>query len=43
MKRSDGFVIHAQMGKKTEIRRLFMVRGGTLKIMPSSSGPSFLN
>ena len=43
MKRSEGFVIQAQMGKKTEIRRLFMVRGGTLKMMPSSSGFCFLN
>ena len=39
MKRRDGSVVHTQMGKKTEIKRLFMVRGGTLKMMPSSSGP----
>src|SRR5215475_5317583 len=43
MKRRDGSVVHTQMGKKTVIKRLFMVRGGTLKIMPSSSAPSFLN
>src|SRR5215831_11250133 len=43
MKRRDGSVVHTQMGKKTVIKRLFMVRGGTLKIMPSSSGPRSLN
>src|SRR5438270_3121872 len=32
------------MGKKTVMSRLFMVRGGTLKMRPSSSGPqTFLN
>src|SRR5438270_1151033 len=39
MKRRDGSEVHTQMGKNTEISRLFMVRGGTLKMMPSSSGP----
>jgi hypothetical protein len=43
MKRRDGSVVHTQMGKKTVIKRLFMVRGGTLKMMPSSSGPRSLN
>src|SRR5215467_8467711 len=43
IKRREGSVVHTQMGKKTVIKRLFMVRGGTLKIMPSSFGPSFLN
>src|SRR6185312_9066865 len=43
MNRHDGLVVQTQMGKKTEIRRLFIVRGGTLKMMPSRSPQTFLN
>src|SRR6476646_5816974 len=44
MNRRDGLVVQTQMGKKTVISRLFMVRGGTLKMMPSRSRPqTFLN
>src|SRR5579871_509975 len=43
MKRRDGVVVQTQMGKKTVISRLFMVRGGTLKMMPSRSPQTFLN
>src|SRR5579864_1390067 len=43
MKRRDGLVAQTQMGKKTVISRLFMVRGGTLKMMPSRSPQTFLN
>jgi len=42
IKRREGFVIQTHMGKKTEISRLFMVRGGTLKMMPSRSQQTFL-
>src|ERR1051326_7665491 len=42
MNRGDGLVIQAQMGKKTDIKRLFMVRGGTLKMMPSRSPQALL-
>src|SRR5438270_11824060 len=43
MNRRDGLVVQTQMGKKTEIRRLFIVRGGTLKMMPSRSPQTVLN
>src|SRR6476661_4872367 len=43
MNRRDGSVVQTQMGKKTEISRLFMVRGGTLKMMPSRSPQIVLN
>src|SRR6185437_2408395 len=42
MNRHDGLLIQTHMGKKTEISRLFMVRGGTLKMMPSRSPQTFL-
>src|ERR1051326_4216847 len=39
MKRREGSVVHTQTGKKTVMSRLFMVRGGTLKMMPSRCVP----
>src|ERR1041385_670220 len=42
IKRREGSVVQTQMGKKTEISKLFMVRGGTLKMMPSRSPQTFL-
>src|SRR5947209_10179363 len=41
--RQDGLVVQTQMGKKTEISRLFIVRGGTLKMIPSRSPQTSLN
>src|SRR6478752_1288096 len=43
MNRHDGLVVQTHMGKKTVISRLFIVRGGTLKITPSRSPQTFLN
>src|SRR5258708_22764492 len=40
MKRRAGSVVHTQTGNITVISRLFMVRGGTLKITPSFSLPT---